>query len=223
MTAGEMNPMDRSENEPALKVMIRVNRQELRWPKGGAAAFGYDANRSYEDLTRTRWSDVDAVLEEESRLIEQVALAEDAVREEAFEEAAENFAAPEQLGVILDLGVASATLALNAAGCPTITACSGHVAGFPYVAFWARTTKVDLLCRVAEAAGVGVVNAEDGLLNVYALPSDFHAMIRFARGLRQASAELRRIRTERPPAKESPQRHTRETQLGLPFEEAMDR
>lgn len=209
-------PMSVEDQEFTISIDVEVER--MGWPDEGPVAHGVGNNRSYEDLTHTRWSDVDTVIEEEIRLLDRVALAGDEDREDALESAQEEFTAPEALGVILDLGVASATLALNAAGCPTITACNGHVTGYPYVAFWARKNRVELLSRLAREAGIGFGNADLGALEVYAPPKALRAMVAFAKIVRHASTEFRAIRSDRPrPTR--PARPRTVAQLNLPFGE----
>lgn len=181
-----------------FEILVEVDLDEMKWPEEGPVAHGIDNNRSYEDLTRARWSDVDKVIEEENRLLDRIALLTEAEREKALELAQEEFTTPEELGVHLDLGVAAATMALNVARCPTITACSGHVAGYPYVAFWSRRNRVAILSRIAREASVGLGNAERGALEVYAPPNDLRAMVRFAARMREASVDFRLIRSDRP-------------------------
>src|SRR5260370_11249139 len=59
----------------------------------------------------------------------------------------------------LDFGTASATLVLNAAGCPTIMACSGHQTGYPYMPFWLPIVNLPLLAEAAREAGIGLGDA----------------------------------------------------------------
>jgi hypothetical protein len=67
----------------------------------------------------------------------------------------------------LDFGTAAATLALNAAGCPTIMSCNGHGRSEPYVGFWLPVAKLALLEEAAAAAGVGLGNSINGAVAVY--------------------------------------------------------
>lgn len=164
-----------------IQISVAVNPDEMSWPKEGPAAIGEATNRMYVDLSTVSWDDVAAVIEEEEVLVRRCIrdVSEDESLEDLLGEAADDFS----LCGLLDLGTASATYALNAEGCPTITSCSGHETGYPYVAFWARLHHVATLSRVARAAGVGLGNARHGALEIFALPGDVESLLRFARGL----------------------------------------
>lgn len=174
-----------------LKVTVDV--AQLGWPKEGVRAFGCAVNRSYDDFSRTRWRDVDIIVEEEGRLlsltIDRLKNGDDAL--EALSDIEHEFS----LGGVLDLGTAAATLALNAARCPTITACIGHVARYPHVIFWARPSRIDVLCAAARDAGIGLGNALDGTLEIYTGRGDIVGLWKFARRLRSASRQLKSHRS----------------------------
>jgi hypothetical protein len=73
----------------------------------------------------------------------------------------------------LDVGVASAVIALSALGATPFISCNAgsfggvHPAGRPYVAFFVGAASPDILVELAEAAGVGL-EVEDGVVRLYA-------------------------------------------------------
>ena len=65
----------------------------------------------------------------------------------------------------IDLGVASAVLALNAAGCVTTTSCRGgpgHQVAHPLIRVWADRLRGEILTNAARAAGCGLRVDEEG-------------------------------------------------------------
>ncbi len=118
-----------------------------------------------------------------------------------WERASEGFELPYELddfpdaaesAYALDFGTAAAMLALNAAGCPTIMACS-HQTGYPYIAFWLPVTKLSLLEEAAKEARIGLGNAIEGAVEVYSDAPD--RLLRFAVEMRSRSAAFRRIQS----------------------------
>lgn len=183
------------------EVTVGLDTTELRWPRDFATA---SENNQYIDLTRTTWGEVDDVLMGESELIADLLREnpsgvlvdlEDLVDEAAFG----------ALGVPMDLGTCAATLALNAAGCPTISACAGHVAGYPYIAFWTRASAKPLLIDAATAAGIGLGNAHHGAAEVFTNPDDAMGLLRFAQELRRraqdGSAKISPVEPRKPNAR----------------------
>lgn len=95
-------------------------------------------------------------------------------------------------GAFLDLGTAAATLALNAAGCPTISSCNGshgHRYDYPTVAFFAPEAKLTLLRQAAEAARVGLLTDDEGWVEVFSDVPD--GLLRFAAEMRTRSSAFR--------------------------------
>lgn len=90
----------------------------------------------------------------------------------------------------LDLGVGSATFALNAAGCPTSFSCSGHGRDLAWIAFWARPTALPLLIDAANAAQVGLCDRDGGL---EVSSDDVFGLLRFARELRDRADAFRTL------------------------------
>lgn len=166
-----------------LEIRIQVNPDEMSWPGESRTAHDRSVNHCYEDLSGVTWSDVDDVLAEESPLVDAIGTASNEERGSVVSVADDDWY---ETGIGLELGVASATYALNAAGCPTITSCGGNSCGYPYVAFWARRADLEVLSDVARRAGVGLGNTLDGALEIYAMPDAYGAMIIFAMLLRDA-------------------------------------
>jgi hypothetical protein len=168
---------------------VEVDADRLRWPTSLAADSG---NREYVDLSLTGWPQVDETIREEEAILAE---ATSGAGPGAVMTDLEGHADEADVAAVCgptDLGTSAATLALNAAGCPTITACSGHQTGYPYIAFWSRREAVPLLLRAASVAGVGLGNAEYGALEVFTNPSDVMGLLRLARELRELSDEFAR-------------------------------
>ncbi len=189
-----------------VEIRIAVAVKDMRWPREGPAEFGESANRGYVDLTTVTWEDVDETLPVETAVIDKCRRAASGADEfraifcEAEAEFGERADVEESdegfLGAaFLDLGTASATLALNAAGCPTIMACNGHQTGYPYIAFWARRERVPALRGAAEAAKVGFINGISGGLEVFSDVPD--GLVRFAGELRQRAESFRNVKPEK--------------------------
>lgn len=151
-------------------------------------------NRCFEDLSGTTWKRAREVLDSERAILQELVAASprgcvlidldiDSVDEITLAE----------LGPA-DLGTCAATAALNAAGCSTITACAGHVTGYPYVAFWTRPDAVPLLIEAATQARIGLGNADNGAAEIFANPDDIMALLRFAEKLVERSAKFGRVR-----------------------------
>lgn len=190
--AGQPTQGERSEMghrvERIDEIKVALDTDELVWPSDFASASG---NQQYEDLSAATWAEVDEVLKSESELLGELLEANpgrvlvdlgDDVDEIAYAE----------LGVPTDFGTCAATLALNAAGCPTISACAGHVGGYPHIAFWARRSAKRMLIGAATTARIGLGNARYGAAEVFMNPDDALGMVRFAAALRDIARSPRR-------------------------------
>lgn len=142
-------------------------------------------NSRYEDHRGWTWRDLRAALDIETSIVERLAGAEDPAAAEAAFEAGRD---PEEEGAKslwgLDVGVASAVIALSALGATPFISCNAgsfggaHPAGRPYVAFYLGTASPVLLLALAEGAGVGL-EVEDGVVRLYA--RTVLDLLRFAR------------------------------------------
>lgn len=162
----------------------QISPERLRWPSASQArdGSGFGGNRDYYDLRGQHWSDVGDVLREEHELIARIEQAEDPDEESELIE--EEFTEDPGVMMGLDLGVASAVVALSAAGCVPFASCNGgafgglHHESHPLVAFLARREHVPLLLEAAERSGVGMESDEVGEVMVYA--DDIRRMPLFA-------------------------------------------
>lgn len=172
-----------------VEIRREVHIGELRWP-GSAIASGADGdahNRLYKDMRGYSRDEAGEVLE-----IEEALLRNEREREKLEERLFEM--APTM--VPLDCGVVSTVLALSAAGCVPITSCSGgqgHSEPGPVVVFRARPALVRHLLEAAEESECGLVNADDGMLAVYAVSID--RMLGFARSLIGPHRSIRKARS----------------------------
>lgn len=131
-------------------------------------------NSRYEDHRGWGWEDLRAALTVEVSIVERFGRAEDAAAAEAAFEEERNLEGegPEALWG-LDVGVASAVIALSALGAMPFISCNAgsfggaHPASQPYVAFYLADASPRLLLELATGAGVGL-DAENGVLRLYA-------------------------------------------------------
>jgi hypothetical protein len=165
---------------------VEVDEGLLQRPREGVG--NASCHRSWVDLRRTRWREVDAALALERLLLEGAVRSGDLWH--FFEEHRDDVF--EVVGVDLDIGTISATLALNAARCATSMSCIGHGRHLAYVQFWARVPKVSLLAEAAKNARVGFCNHDGGGIEVYS--NELEGLHRFAEEVRVRSAALRKAR-----------------------------
>lgn len=156
---------------------------------------GLGGNRCYEDLRRLPWCEARRVYAFEGKCIERILNSTHAEKE--YESIIAELA--NDLDTIgLDIGVASAVLALSSARCITFTSCNAgafggnHAEEYPVVAFYAKEQSIPLLLECAEEAETGLVNAELGSLVTYA--NDIRKMRRFANAIIERSSAFRNLR-----------------------------
>jgi hypothetical protein len=131
-------------------------------------------NQMYQDLRGYGWAEVAAALEVEHRIIARLQAAEDLEAEAANveDDRIESFEPVDSLWG-LDVGVASATIALSALGGVPVGSCNAggfgglHQAAFPYVTFFVGHALPETLIAIARAANVGLRNAEGGLAQIF--------------------------------------------------------
>ena len=160
---------------PGLVIRRELDVAALAAPPNGAAAEdeGYlDGNRSYRDLRGMSWDDVAQALERERELVARLLRADDIEAEaEAIEE--ERLEAFDDPLWGLDVGVASATLALSAMGCTPFSSCNGgmlggfHNASHPVVAFYLPAEAAPAALWSAGAGGVGLTLDPEGRARLY--------------------------------------------------------
>lgn len=163
-------------------------------PDAEADAAGDDGylrgNSRYEDHRGWTVRDVAAALAVETRVVESLANAADCGDAEAAFEAERDPEADGPDGLWgLDVGVASAVIALSALGATPFISCNAgffggaHPASRPYVAFYLANADPTLLKKVAEEADVGL-ETEDGVLRLYA--RSVFDLLEFARRVLEA-------------------------------------
>jgi hypothetical protein len=128
-------------------------------------------NQMYQDLRGYGWPDVARALALEHRLIATLQVAED-LEAEAMridDERLDYFEPSDGLWG-LDLGVASAPIALSAFGAIPVSSCNAggfggtHQGGYPYVAFFIGGVDPEAIISTARAAGVGLRSDTDGVV-----------------------------------------------------------
>lgn len=162
-----------------VEIEVRVDIASLDWPERGDAGedSGLGCNRHYADFRGVGWRAVAAMISAEKGFVDRVSSARNmaaecsALNEELFEE-------EEQNGYHslwgLDLGVASAVLALSAARCIPFSSCNAgafreghHAEGYPLVAFFVRPQMATIIIDCANKVGVGLRQDQHGVVHVY--------------------------------------------------------
>lgn len=203
--------------EPA-ELVVEIDAGPIIWPPEGAVQAGLDCNRTYANFTEATWGDVDEVLPFETGIIL------DAIARSSYERSYWDCLDDRDdeffdLGYGVEIGVLAASLALNAAKCPTFMSCNGHGSYCADIDFWTRPHRAEILAEAALEAGVGLGNCDGGAMKVYS--DDALGLIRFAMELRGRSSALRRargrsLRHARPRASSAGSRTNRDRkQLGL--------
>jgi hypothetical protein len=136
---------------------------------------GYLAgNRFYRDLRGFGWEDVRRALDLERSLVDRIQAADDpAAAESDFDELRLQFLDPIEELCGLDVGVASAVLAISALGAIPVSSCNGgcfggpHQARHPYVAFYLPKDRAARALDLAEAADIGLFVDQNGIAQVY--------------------------------------------------------
>jgi hypothetical protein len=131
-------------------------------------------NQQYQDFRGFNWQQVGQAIELEINLIDLLGQADDLefAAEELAEEMSEEIVEGADLWG-LEIGVASAVLALSALGCVPVISCNAgafgghHPSAFPYVAFFAPVECANLLVALAHEASVGLDSIQDGMLRVF--------------------------------------------------------
>lgn len=188
-----------------IDVRVDARPKLLGWPAQGLASYGRCSNHQFQSMHGARWRHVDTLLKMETALLQRCA--DNAIDEDTFDrifaQAEEEFGlhsfdggeAEFVEGTFLDLGVAAATLALNVAGCPTVSSCNGgrgHDYDYATIALFARKPSLPLLHEAATSAGVGLLTGAEGWVEVFGDMPD--ALVRFAKEVRSRSAEFGRMK-----------------------------
>ncbi|HTO79333.1 MAG TPA: hypothetical protein VMJ31_06110 [Methylocystis sp.] len=131
-------------------------------------------NRSYLDMRGFSWNEVRTALDTEIDVINRLKAAKDPEAElAAFEELQATSFEDEPALWGLDVGVASATVAVSAFGATPVSSCSAgafggqHQASYPHVAFFLPKELATPVIRCAEESNVGLLCAENGIAQIY--------------------------------------------------------
>ncbi|MGA0534290.1 MULTISPECIES: hypothetical protein [Hansschlegelia] len=163
--------------EADLLQVIDVRR--LAWPTKteieDADESGYFVgNCAYQDLVGLSAQHLSTVLKIERAIVERFMAADDInAAAEAFDDERLEADSPEDELFGLDVGVASAVVAVSALGGIPVASCNAggfgglHQAQQPYVAAFLPVDHGPKFERLAVAAAVGVVVGDDGLVRVY--------------------------------------------------------
>jgi hypothetical protein len=169
--------------------------QNLAWPdEADAASDSLEANHYYmPDVRLARWEDVDNVLKREREILPLLEAAPDADAEWQTQidlVTAQADGVGDDFFTSLDPGIASATLALGAAGCIPFWSCNGgafggdHSSRVPTVKFFAKVEHVTVLTVAAEKSGAELHQDEHGRCAVSA--GQIEVMAAFVLALRDA-------------------------------------
>ena len=191
-----------------VRIERSVNVSSLAWPSP-ADLEGYA--RNYLDLRGMSWRMVREAIEFEEEVLSRFGWDTDSAQE--------HLADDDCFEIIygLDIGVASAVLALSAAKCASVTSCNGgagHGAAYPVVAFFTRQQRVPDLLDAAEEANCGLTNGDSGDY-VVLYSGEVRGLVRFARALLDRRHSLARLRS-------APRRRGIDgagPQLSLPFDD----
>jgi len=173
-----------------VDLRIVVNPRGMVWPSEGEfrgwEKDGAMANHSFVDLRDLDREEAESILEDEWELVEAAAKEIASTPEEFLDrfDALERYDEyvsdhPELSGI--DLGVASAVAALSVIGCAPFSSCAGHGGNAPHVVFYARRKHVAVLKAAARAGRAGLVNNDEGRLEVFG--ASIMIMLRFAEQL----------------------------------------
>ena len=131
-------------------------------------------NRSYRDMRGFSWDEVRAALDTEIDVINRVKAAEDPEAElAAFEEFQATSFEDEPALRGLDIGVASATIAVSAYGATPVSSCNAgafggqHQARYPNVAFFLPKELASEVMLCAQESNVGLLCDENGIAQIY--------------------------------------------------------
>jgi len=202
-----------------VEITREIDPETLGWPERGKAQddSGLGGNRCYADLRGLTWDEADRVARLECELVARIESASDpvaeyaAIEDELYETDADVYG--------LDLGVASAVIALSAVGCVPCASCNAgafggsHHEGYPLVVFFARPAASELLLEAAAEAEIGIAGGD----SLVAYADDIRKMMRFASCMRARSSLFRAARSNiaRPvsSSKFEPERDTGQSKL----------
>lgn len=173
--------------KPTVSSERSIDPSTLVWPSEREASGGLRCdNHSYLDFRGFSWNDARRILAFEEELVNRIKATEDpeAARDEIMDELYED----DDEGLFgMDIGVASAVVALSAAGCIPFTSCNGgyygdyHLEHYPLIGCYIRPDKISSLLNAAIEADVSITNDESGAVFVYT--SEISGIVAFARSM----------------------------------------
>lgn len=172
--------------------------ERLGWPVPSEAMSegSLGCNRNYEDLRRLPWAEARRVYSVEDKLIARI---EGSRAPDEEYDLIERELCEDTDGIYgLDIGVASAVVALSAARCIPFSSCNGgafggsHYEWHPVVAFFAKPEATPLLLECSEESRTGLSLGQIGNLVVYG--DDIRKIRAFARALIDRRTKFRNLR-----------------------------
>ncbi|MGE0294498.1 MAG: hypothetical protein AB7P97_19265 [Hyphomonadaceae bacterium] len=194
----------------AVEIRRDLSAKDLGWydEEHESAEQELGGNRRYEDLRAFGWSDVATALEIERDVIAQITALDLTAdeeklghREEAAWEILEELEAAQDTWSMwggplwgLDVGVASAVIAVSAAGCVPFSSCNAgafgrhHNSTYPNVGFYMRAPTLPTMLACAERAGVSLTPGYDG--SALLLAKNVDDLLAFASACYDASEQF---------------------------------
>ena len=187
-----------------------IEPSQLDWPPESDLASEENFVRGYKDMRGFSWEDACETLKVERDILVRVA--------GDLSAAEESLTGDEWCALRgLDVGVASAVVALSAANCAPFSSCNGEVGHHevhPCIGFYCRKGRVPNLLKAAEIACCGLTIGEAGFVVLYA--RSVAPLLRFAERLIGMRNQLQRL--SRPYARQKrrlPKRNPAQLTLGL--------
>ncbi|HEY4243699.1 MAG TPA: hypothetical protein VGM88_27995 [Kofleriaceae bacterium] len=175
------------------KIKIDVDESDLWWPPpDDEDEDGSEAEDDEEDDDEPyveTWRDLDQALQTEQETLRDVM--EEVATLESIEDVPDAHRDSwAECGHPGPLSVGSAATAVLVIGGRISQVDDGSDFGYPDVIFWCPPSYLTLLKRCAEAAKVGLVDAQSGAVEVYAMADDVFGLLRFAEQVRSLSSEF---------------------------------
>ena len=171
--------------EEEFPIKRSIEPDQLSWPPESNLATDDYFVRGYGDMRGETWGDASETLEMEREFL--ALMLGDLSAAEAALCAEDRF---ELNG--LDLGVASAVVALSAANCAPIASCNGgagHHEDYPCVAFYCPKVRLPDLLKAAALTGCGLESGGSGRVLLYA--DNVEPLLLFAEKLIEMRDQLR--------------------------------
>lgn len=148
---------------------------QMPTPERALSESGLLENHDYIPLGEIDLEEADVTIREEANLLRRIEAIPESMQCSALQEIDDELY--EEFGPFgtFDTGVTGLIQALSAIGCVTITSCNGgilkdtkHGMKYPCVVFHAPVSTFGLLLEGAEKVDAGLVNTDNGMLELYA-------------------------------------------------------